>query len=200
MNEKEKQSSFLKLLEPVHDNLSRFARGMTKNKEEARDLVSETILKAYENFEKLEKPESFRSYLFQIASRINSRSRWRLRIFDYFSDLKLIAGASNEPSADLIYDVQLLYIALNKLPEKQREALVLFEISGFTIAEISDIQGGTVSGVKSRLKRGREKLARLLGADKFAFPTNGRNNIDNAGNGANNFEISNSKLLLRAEK
>jgi len=45
-----------------------------------------------------------------------------------------------------------------KLPDKQREAIVLFELSGFSIEEIRELQGGTISGVKMRLKRGRNQL------------------------------------------
>ena len=60
------------------------------------------------------------------------------------------------------YDIQVLYAALDKLPVKQKEAVVLFEISGFSLEEIKNIQGGTLSGAKSRVKRGREKLAILL--------------------------------------
>jgi RNA polymerase sigma-70 factor (ECF subfamily) len=51
---------------------------------------------------------------------------------------------------------------LAKLPSRQREALVLFELSGFSLDEIRQLQGGTLSGVKSRMKRGREQLRRWL--------------------------------------
>jgi RNA polymerase sigma-70 factor (ECF subfamily) len=51
---------------------------------------------------------------------------------------------------------------LGKLPDKQKEAIILFEISGFKIAEIAEMQGATESAVKSQLKRGREKLTNIL--------------------------------------
>ena len=51
---------------------------------------------------------------------------------------------------------------LGKLPPKQKEALVLYEITGLTLKEIREIQGGTLSGVKSRLKRGRNSLSELM--------------------------------------
>ena len=57
---------------------------------------------------------------------------------------------------------EALYAALDKLPAAQKEAVILFEISGFSIKEIAEIQGSTESGVKSRLKRGREALAKLM--------------------------------------
>ncbi len=55
-------------------------------------------------------------------------------------------------------DVEVLNSLLAKLPSKQRESIVLFELSGFSFDEIRQLQGGTLSGVKSRLKRGREQL------------------------------------------
>jgi DNA-directed RNA polymerase specialized sigma24 family protein len=61
-------------------------------------------------------------------------------------------------------DVAMLNRALARLPERQREAVVLFEISDLSLEEIRVIQGGSLSGVKSRIVRGRQKLAELLDA------------------------------------
>jgi RNA polymerase sigma-70 factor (ECF subfamily) len=46
--------------------------------------------------------------------------------------------------------------------EEQREAIILFEIAGFSIKEIVVIQNASESAVKQRLKRGREKLVEIL--------------------------------------
>jgi DNA-directed RNA polymerase specialized sigma24 family protein len=48
--------------------------------------------------------------------------------------------------------------ALSALPEKQREAVVLFEIEGFSIEEVAKMQNAKISAVKSRLARGRARL------------------------------------------
>jgi RNA polymerase sigma-70 factor, ECF subfamily len=162
MGDKDKQEEFLGLLEPVQDRLSRFVRTMTWNKEDARDIISETILLAYENFEKIRKKESFMAYLFQIASRLNKRRSWRARMFGYYDEEQAEQIASYNPLPDVNLDVEELYSALKRLPEKQAEAITLFEISGFSLEEIKEIQGGTLSGVKSRLKRGREELTELM--------------------------------------
>jgi len=50
--------------------------------------------------------------------------------------------------------------ALEGLKPVQREAVVLHEIEGFSVEEIAEMQGVTLSAVKSRLTRGREKLRR----------------------------------------
>jgi RNA polymerase sigma-70 factor (ECF subfamily) len=62
------------------------------------------------------------------------------------------------PLPDSSHDVQVLYELIGKLPEKQREAFVLFELSGFSLEEIRQLQGGTLSSIKMRLSRGRKQL------------------------------------------
>ena len=49
--------------------------------------------------------------------------------------------------ADKNDGIHLLHEALSRLPENQREAIVLFEISGFSIAEIADLQHAGISAV-----------------------------------------------------
>ena len=65
---------------------------------------------------------------------------------------------SHELPPDLSPDVDLLYDYLDRLPHKYREAFLLFEFSGFSLKEIQKLQGGSLSGVKSRLTRAREQL------------------------------------------
>ena len=51
--------------------------------------------------------------------------------------------------------------ALSGLPPVQREAIVLHDVEGFSVEEVGEMQGVTLSAVKSRLTRGREKLRRF---------------------------------------
>jgi RNA polymerase sigma-70 factor (ECF subfamily) len=142
-----------------------FAQAMERDRGAAEDLVSDTILAALERFNCLNDPQAFLSYLFTIATRIHRRRRWRNRLFGAYdpkrAELLHDTGTSPEVSAD----VHALYDAMRRLPKAQREAIALFEISGLSIEEIRVIQGGTVSAVKMRLSRGRERLAGLLGVE-----------------------------------
>ena len=65
-------------------------------------------------------------------------------------------------SPEAVLDIQLLYRTMDKLPVKQRDALVLFEISGFSMKEIAEIQGSTEGAVKTKISRGRQKLKDML--------------------------------------
>jgi RNA polymerase sigma-70 factor, ECF subfamily len=156
---------FLSLLSPLKASLSRFARAMTGDTEAAKDLTSETILKAYESFDKLKDAGSFQSYLFTIASRLNQKERLRGKRWTEWDEERIAKMPASTPEPEIRIEVELLYQALQQLPEKQREAIVLFEISGLSLEEIKEIQGGSLSGVKSRIVRGRESLAELLGVN-----------------------------------
>lgn len=174
MTEKAKKEIFLELLEPVWRQLSGYARALTGNTEDARDLVSDTLLSAFENFDKLKNSEAFKSYIFTIARRKFRRNKWRMRIFTGYDEANVFDFESNESQPDVKADVNLLYAAMQELPEKQREAVALFEISGLSLLEIQKVQGGTLSGVKTRIRRARQKLAEILG-EKEAFRKPKRN-------------------------
>lgn len=148
------------LYEPVHARLDRFVKSMVWDREEAKDIISETILVAFENFGKIRQKEAFLYYLFGIASRLTRNYRRRKGLYGFLS----LDKAEQLPNRHNESEVMLweLNTALDKLPLKQRETIVLFEVSGLSIKEIVNIQGGTESGVKSRLLRGREALAVFL--------------------------------------
>jgi RNA polymerase sigma-70 factor (ECF subfamily) len=159
----EKQARFMALLDPCLAKLSRYCHAMTKDVESGRDLLSDAILLAYENFENLRVPDAFTSYIFTTARRLFYRHDRRKKFWGVLgSEVEAIAD-EREPSPEIKLDLEALDRALTRLPEKQREAVILFEISGLSLAEIREIQGGSLSGVKSRIVRGREKLAELLG-------------------------------------
>lgn len=58
--------------------------------------------------------------------------------------------------------------ALSTLPAVQREAVVLRELEGFSIEEVAELQEVSVSAVKSRLSRGRQRLRRYYEQRGFA--------------------------------
>lgn len=156
----------MQMLDPVHDRLARFAHALTRNRDEARDLVCETLLAAYEHYEELNTPSAFASWLFTIARRIYRHQYRRGKLFGEYNERHAESIHDNGTAPDVAADVRLLHEALARLPESQREAVIMFEISGLTLEEIQQVQGGSLSGVKSRVARGRQKLAELLGVEE----------------------------------
>ncbi|MCX6153655.1 MAG: RNA polymerase sigma factor [Candidatus Kapabacteria bacterium] len=167
MTAEEKQKKFLELFEPCRESLVRFVKAMTRNNDHSKDLVQETILRAFNKFEDLKNPVAFKSYLFSIASNIYKSYKWKQRFFiDWHSDEESFDALENMQSngseTDFSYDVEMLWKAMQKLPDKQREAITLFEINGLSLEEVREIQGGSLSGVKSRIQRARKELVEML--------------------------------------
>jgi len=161
----DRSERFLRLYEPHRDALWRFARSLVRTDHEAEDVVSETVLQALEGLHRLRDEQAFVSFLFTIASRFVKRQRWRRRIFGEYDEDEATNRPHSGAQPDVQADVELLRQALQRLPAKAREAIVMFEINGFSLEEIRQVQGGSLSGVKSRLVRGRQQLTRLLDAE-----------------------------------
>jgi RNA polymerase sigma-70 factor (ECF subfamily) len=205
-----KQREFLALLMPVLPKLSRFCQAMCRGKhgptgdrssdaERAKDLVSETILKAYEHFDKIREPNAFLSYLFTIATRTNRHERKRSARWQPISEIEIEAFADERNAPDANADVAHLYAALAKLPKKQREAIVMSEITGLKLEEVAKIQSSSLSAVKSRVSRGRKKLAKLLGVNEVSVPTHSLDAIASGGMG-NGQSFYHTKFAFEAKE
>ena len=157
-----KQREFLELYEPIHDRFERFCRARVYGNMEFRDLINETLLVAFEKFDTLKSEEAFLSFLFGISVRIlsNNNQKKKERILNEADNVKFISDESSETHIDA--EIHFLYKALAQLNEDQRECIILFEISGFSIKEITEIQNASESAVKQRLRRGRERLGQIL--------------------------------------
>jgi RNA polymerase sigma-70 factor (ECF subfamily) len=190
MTNRRKQERFLGLLQPRLEDLSRFCMAMTGERESARDLMSDVILAAWERFDALREEKAFLSYLFTIARRTWNRRRRRARLFGDYDDERAQSIPSSGTPVWIGADIQALYRALAKLPDAQREALVLFEISGLSIKEVCEVQNASLSAVKSRISRGRSKLADLLGVgsefeiegSQLNHPDLGQSDLEAVGN------------------
>jgi len=69
---------------------------------------------------------------------------------------------SHHVSPEVLLDIQILYMHIRKLPEAQGDALLLYEISGFSMKEIAVIQNSTEGAVKTKISRGRKMLKQML--------------------------------------
>lgn len=65
-------------------------------------------------------------------------------------------------AADRNFRYQPLYMALEQLPPKERSAILLYYIKGYSVHEIADIVAATEDAIKQQLSRGRNKLKTLL--------------------------------------
>ena len=157
-----RQEEFLALVEPVYRRLERFCRVMTRNNEEARDVLSETLLEAYRSFDSIRNRQAFLSFMFSIAGRVHKRRFRKSRFQGMYEEDRALQIQDTTRQPDVAADVALLHDAIRLLPEKQREAIVLFELLDMPLEEVRRIQGGTLSAVKVRLMRARQKLTAML--------------------------------------
>ncbi|MBS1914331.1 MAG: RNA polymerase sigma factor [Bacteroidetes bacterium] len=159
----DRKRRFMALFTPAQPRLQRFVLAMTRDSEVAKDIVGETVLIAFQRFDTLRDDKAFLSFLFTIATRVAHR---RTRAGRFMADAAAVDFEQlfdRSTPGDVLADIRLLYDALHKLPEKQREAILLYEIGGFSTAEIREIQGGSLVGVRVRIARGRKRLAAMLG-------------------------------------
>lgn len=160
-----KQDRFLHLLEPVHDSFVRFCRARVYGLMDYRDLMNESLLVAYEKLDDLKNESAFFSFLCGISIRLLSNQNRKIQESSLEREHHVYQDHSFD--GEMHTDVHFLHEALAQLNTEQRECIVLFEIAGFSIKEISYLQEASESAVKQRLKRGRERLTALMTYDEI---------------------------------
>ena len=157
------------------DQLYAAALRYTKNPEDARDLVQDTYLKAFNSFHQFEEGTNLRAWMYRVLTTtfINSYRKdqrrpqlasgeledWQLaKAQSHTSDLGKSAEAQaleNLPDSDIKR-------ALQEIPEEFRIAVYLADVEGFSYKEIADIVDVPAGTVMSRLHRGRKLLREKL--------------------------------------
>ncbi len=173
--ELEKRKAFEQEALPHMEALLRTALRMTKNQNDAEDLVQETYIKAYRFWDKFEPGSNCRAWLFKIMTNIfinnyRSKSRSPMSVnVDEIDDSFLYGQLATSPGADnpeqelfaKIFDDDVKK-AIEELPEDFRIVVVLSFLEGFSYQEIADITDLQLGTVKSRLHRGRKLLQKEL--------------------------------------
>ena len=160
------ESEFTDLLKPHYNDGVNYCRALCSgsSKAEAEDVMQQSLLKAFENFESLRDKTSFKSWFFQIITRSFYNSV-RKPFWSRFVSLNSEEGqvAFQVFEEEFFEDNQMLVVALSRISKKERVAILLFEIGGFSIEEITGIQNeNSESTVKSRLSRARKKLKEFM--------------------------------------
>lgn len=140
--------------------------------EDARDVVQETFLRAFRALPGFKGQAKFSSWLYRIALNlcrdwIRRQKRTPVVAAPEGVDVIELASAQGpvESIEDLVARNQLsasVAVAMQKLPEEQRTAIILKEYHGLTFQEIADLQGCPLSTVKTRLYQGLSVLRRDL--------------------------------------
>jgi RNA polymerase sigma-70 factor (ECF subfamily) len=143
--------------------LRAFAMSLSSRSDAADDLVQETLMKAWKHHESFQIGTNMRAWLYTILrNEFYTHLRKRKREVEDV-DEKYSSRASVVAEQEGHLHMADVRNALSKLPDDQREAIVLVGASGCSYEEAAEICGVAVGTIKSRVNRARSKLAVLLG-------------------------------------
>jgi RNA polymerase sigma-70 factor, ECF subfamily len=145
--------------------LRAFGISLTSRSDRADDLVQETLMKAWKHHDSFEQGSNLKAWLYTILrnefySQIRKRSR-EVEDADGLYSSKVALQAEQHGHLDMA-DLQA---ALHRLPDDQREAIILVGASGFSYEEAAEICDVAIGTIKSRVNRARNKLSELLNID-----------------------------------
>ena len=151
-------------------NLRAFAISLCGDVDRADDLVQETLVKAWNKMDSFEEGTNFKAWLFTILRNTYFSECRKLRREVKDSEGEYAARLSMHAEQHGHMDMMDFQVALAKLSDDQREALILIGAEGFSYEEVAAICGCAIGTIKSRVNRARVRLAELLhvtGADDF---------------------------------
>lgn len=162
---------------PFMDSLYNTAYRMSRNRQDAEDLLQETYLRAYKYYDKFQEGTNFKAWLFKILkntfiNRYRKRQRQPLRnsfdeiegAFEFRLLESPLTARRATPEEELMVGAldQDVQQALEALPEDYRTAVEMADLQGLSYREIADQLGIPLGTVMSRLYRGRRKLEAVL--------------------------------------
>jgi RNA polymerase sigma-70 factor, ECF subfamily len=161
---------FEQMVLPHRDALYNHALSLTRNPDEAEDLVQETTLRALRSIDSFRSEGPIRAWLLTIlrnlfinSYRSRARSPYALSL-DALENpdpiLPVQSGSERQVFARM--ENAALHQAIAKLPSDYREVLMLSDLSGMNYQEISERVGVPVGTVRSRLSRARNRIRRSL--------------------------------------
>ena len=151
-----------------HTEIYAYLPRMLRDPELAADLTQDAFVKAYRAYETLEDPAHARAWLYQIAHRVALDEIRRRKIIRFLPWTGESRGSS--PSAEhLVMETRLsgeLQRAINRIPERQRAALLLAEVHDLTGLELAAALGVSHVAARALLTRARESLRQALAEEQ----------------------------------
>jgi RNA polymerase sigma-70 factor (ECF subfamily) len=171
--------AFDRLMERYGDRIFGFGMRVCGEREDARDVMQETLLQAFRSLRSLKEPQALRSWLYRVASNACLMKR-RKRKFEPERELSLedlmprgedrapveIPDASSLPDEDVarLQVQETVRAAIRALPRHYRIVLVLRDMEQLSTRETSEALGLPESTVKMRLHRARLMVRQELEA------------------------------------
>lgn len=142
---------------------------LLKNSEDASDVMQDTFVKAFSNLEQLKNPDALTSWLISIATSLCKNLLLKNKKYIFVSDneedtciLQNIEDTDDtvlpEQYVDNAEKRRLVMDIIDRLPDGQRIAIILFYYNGMSIKEIADVLECSAEAVKSRLYYARKTI------------------------------------------
>lgn len=162
----EQWASFENEALPYHADLYRIAKWLLGSREQAEDLVQETLLAGMRSFHRFEKGTNCRAWLIKIMYHTLSkrrRSENRLRLVSDSEEQIAKTVAFDPPTSENLTEQEVLE-ALGRLPQQFQVVVILSDVEDMTYKEIAETLSIPTGTVMSRLHRGRTLLRAELAA------------------------------------
>lgn len=154
------RESFEKLIDMYFDRLYKEAYLRCKYEEDAKEIVQETIYKAYRNIHKLKEPQYFKTWLSRILINVaNDYIRKNGMIELNHNEHDFVSEVHKDDNIEIKID---LYNAIDELEDKYKDAIILRYIEDLKIEEISTILGRPVNTIKTHLRKAIKDMKNLL--------------------------------------
>jgi RNA polymerase sigma-70 factor (ECF subfamily) len=164
---KRKSEQFEAILLPCLDSAYNLARWLTRNEQDAQDVVQESYLRALRSFDTFHTGRDARPWLLQIVR--NTCYTWLRQnrpaeLVSGGDQMDTAVSAAPDAEAALIEkaNAETLRRAVEEIPIEYREVLILRELEEWSYKEIAQIVGVPIGTVMSRLSRGRRELQKRL--------------------------------------
>ena len=154
------------------------------NRTDAEDIVQETFLRVYKNKHMYKEIAKFSTWVYTIAGNLAKTELRRRKRHKIFSVSNFVNEErdydipdrehSPEKKVDSAIQEEIIQKAIEKLPAKFKEVIILRDIQGFAYEEISQILNIPLGTVKSRVNRGRLKLQEDL---RFLYEAEPKNTL-----------------------
>ncbi|WP_257009808.1 RNA polymerase sigma factor [Evansella halocellulosilytica] len=156
--------AFNNLIEAYHTTVERFARQIGVREEDLPDVTQEVFIKVYRFLNKYSRGK-FSTWLYSVTLNVakdffrkNKREKQKVERSILYSS----SAAFYEENMDLSEDANILHETIQIMDEKYRIPIVLFYFQEASISEIAKIMNMREATVKTRLKRGKERLRSQL--------------------------------------
>ena len=152
------EAAFRLLVDRWERDVLAFLVHMTGSRDDAEDLAQETFVRVFRQAGSYRAEGRFRSWLLRIAGNLARSRHRRRRLLKWLPlDLERHDVAAATPAADRGLEVEqeaaAVRAAIARLPERQRQALVLHRFQGLRYVEVAAAMGTSLAGVESLIQR-----------------------------------------------